>query len=163
MAGGVGPANFDLDRSKLQIVSFTFDSPRLENQDEDKTVLCRHQKVSCGEKGDFTAWCVGRVQTLKAAAQRKRCEEQKGDQRTPSIDPCINVRAMQLARSWKSFSSLEGTRWKKTCSPSLSSAPTCTAKCLFCTKSVKLGLACQPSTSSAHDVGLQNQALHHQS
>ena len=46
-------ANFDLDRSKLRFVSLTVDSPRLETQDEDKAVLRRHQKPSCGEKGDF--------------------------------------------------------------------------------------------------------------
>ena len=48
-----GSANFDLDRSKLRFASFIVDSPRLETQDEDKAVLRRHQKPSCGEKGDF--------------------------------------------------------------------------------------------------------------
>ena len=53
----------------------------------------------------------GRVQALKAAAQRGSTSRtnSKGDRRTPSMT--IKVRTAHLAPSWKSFSSLEGTRW----------------------------------------------------
>ena len=110
-----GSANSDLDRSKLRFVYLTVDSPRLETQDEEKAVLRRHQKPSLGEKGEFPR--VGTQGECRHSKQQRSGSttrtNSKGDPRTPSMP--IKVRTapinVRTAPSWKSFSSLEGTRW----------------------------------------------------
>ena len=131
-----GSANSDLDRSKLRFIYLTVDSPRLETQDEEKGVLRRHQKPSFGEKGDFPS--VGTRGECRHSKQQRSGSttrtNSKGDPRTPSMP--IKVRTapinVRTAPSWKSFSSLEGTRWIYTWSPNLSSGQTRTANSLFC-------------------------------
>ena len=111
-----GSANSDLDRSKLRFVYLTVDSPRLETHDEEKAVLRRHQKPSFGEKGDFPS--VGTRGECRHSKQQRSGSttrsNSKGYSRTPSRMP-IKVRTapitVRTAPSWKSFSSLEGTRW----------------------------------------------------
>ena len=69
--------------------AFAVDSPRLETQDEDKAVLRRHQKPSCGEKGDFpsvgTRGACG-VQALKAPAQRKHDQDEQQRRSEDAVD-----------------------------------------------------------------------------
>ena len=73
-----GSVNFDLDRSKLRFASFTVDSPRFETQDEDKAVLRRHQKPSCGEKGDFpSVGTRGECRHSKQQRSRSTSDEQQ--------------------------------------------------------------------------------------
>ena len=82
-----GSANFDLDRSKLRFVSLTVDSPRLETQDEDKAVLRRHQKPSCGEKGDFPSMGTrGECRHSEAAAQRKHDQDEQQRRSEDAVD-----------------------------------------------------------------------------
>ena len=104
-----GSAISDLDWSKLRFVYLTVGSPRLETQDEEKAVLRRHQKPSFGGKGDFPI--VGTRGECRHSKQQRSGSttrtNSKGYPRTPSRMP-IKVRT---APSWKSFSSLEGTRW----------------------------------------------------
>ena len=92
-----GSANFDLDRSKLRFASLTVDSPRLENQDEDKAALRRQQKPSCGEKSDFpSAGTRGECRHSKQQRSGSTTRtNSKGDLRTPSMP--IKVRTAHLA------------------------------------------------------------------
>ena len=62
-------------------------------------------------KGDFSS--VGTLGECRHSKQQRSGSttrtNSKGDRRTPSMT--IKVRTAHLAPSWKSFSSLEGTRW----------------------------------------------------
>ena len=120
-----GSGNFDLDRSKLRFASLRPSlSTRQDWKPRTKTRQCcadiRSHRAT--KRVIFQAWVRGESAGTKSSSTAEaRRTNSKGDPRMPAPSMPIKVRTTQLAPSWKSVSSLEGTRWISTCSPNLSS------------------------------------------